>query len=259
MDPKAVGLTLIAFASFCLLSSAVYVINDIHDAPLDRLHPQKKNRPIAAGELRIWPALVFAVILGLAGLSLSWSVNQALFAIAAAYVLLQAAYTFVLKRMVILDVFAISAGFVLRVAAGAEAINVPVSSWLFICAILISLFLGLAKRRHEIVLLETAAQNHRSVLHEYSAYLLDQMIVVTVAATVVSYSLYTLSPETVHKFGTDHLKYTIPFVLFGLFRYLYLIQIRGEGGRPEKSLFDDWPLLCNGFLYALVVALVLYG
>ena len=159
--------------------------------------------------------------------------------------------------MVILDLFVIAAGFVLRVAAGAEAIPVPISSWLFVCTVLISLFLGTAKRRHELCSLEKA-EDHRATLGRYSPYLLDQMIAITAAATVVSYSLYTLSEETIRKFGTDKLKWTIPFVLFGLFRYLYLVHVRKQGDQPEKVLLTDIPLLLNVLLYGAVVVLVLY-
>jgi 4-hydroxybenzoate polyprenyltransferase len=256
-DTGAVMAAVMAFGAFCLASSAAYLLNDIFDRERDRQHPEKAKRPIASGALGVAPATVSATILWIGALVLAFLVNLHVLWIVGGYLLLQLLYSFLLKHVVILDLFVIAAGFVMRVAAGAEAIPVPISSWLFVCTVLISLFLGTAKRRHELLSL-TRAEDHRATLGKYSPYLLDQMIVITAAATVVSYSLYTLSADTITKFGTDRLKWTIPFVLFGLFRYLYLIHVRKKGDQPEKVLFTDIPLLANVLLYGAVVVLVLY-
>jgi 4-hydroxybenzoate polyprenyltransferase len=256
-DTDAVMVAVMAFGAFCLASSAAYLLNDIFDRERDRQHPEKAKRPIASGALGVAPAVVSATILWIGALVIAFLINQHVLWIVGGYLVLQLFYSFLLKHVVILDLFVIAAGFVMRVAAGAEAIPVPISSWLFVCTVLISLFLGTAKRRHELLSLEKA-EDHRATLGRYSAYLLDQMIAITAAATVVSYSLYTLSEDTIRKFGTDQLKWTIPFVLFGLFRYLYLIHVRKKGDQPEKVLLTDIPLLLNIFLYGIVVVLVLY-
>jgi 4-hydroxybenzoate polyprenyltransferase len=257
IDTDAVMAAVMTFGAFCLASSAAYLLNDIFDRERDRQHPEKAKRPIAAGVLGVAPAAVSATILWMGGMVMAFFVNLHVLWIVGGYLVLQLLYSFLLKHVVILDLFVIAAGFVLRVAAGAEAIPVPISSWLFVCTVLISLFLGTAKRRHELCSLEKA-EDHRATLGKYSPYLLDQMIAITAAATVVSYSLYTLSEDTISKFGTDQLKWTIPFVLFGLFRYLYLVHVRKQGDQPEKVLFTDIPLLINVLLYGVVVVLVLY-
>jgi 4-hydroxybenzoate polyprenyltransferase len=177
----------------------------------------------------------------------------------AAYALLQILYTFSLKHQVILDIFCIAAGFVLRVVAGGLAIGVQLSPWLFICTSLLSLFLAMAKRRHELVFLKEGATDHRQILKEYSPYLLDQMMGVVTATTVMSYALYTISEETVAKFQTTNLIYTLPFVLYGIFRYLYLVHQKVEGGRPEEVLLTDRPLLVTVVGWTIAVLLVLYG
>lgn len=256
-DTDAAMAAVMTFGAFCLASSAAYLFNDIFDRERDRQHPEKAKRPIASGALGVAPAAASAAILWIGALVLALVVNLHVLWIVGGYLVLQLLYSFLLKHVVILDLFVIAAGFVLRVAAGAEAIPVPISSWLFVCTVLISLFLGTAKRRHELCNLEKA-EDHRATLGRYSPYLLDQMIAISAAATVVSYSLYTLSEETVAKFGTDKLKWTIPFVLFGLFRYLYLIHMRRQGDQPEKVLLTDVPLLLNIILYGATVAGVLY-
>jgi 4-hydroxybenzoate polyprenyltransferase len=174
------------------------------------------------------------------------------------YVAVQIAYSTFLKEIVILDVFSIAAGFFLRVVAGAVAIDVPISSWLLICTIFISLFLGLGKRRHELLLLGEDARNHRDVFNQYNMNVLDQMVSVVTTGTVISYSLYTLSHETIKKFGTEKLWYTIPIVLYGIFRYLYIVYRREGGGSPESTLFEDKPLLGSIALYVIVVGIILY-
>jgi len=250
--------TAAAFAVFCLLSGALYVVNDLHDAAEDRRHPKKRHRPIAAGRISPRRAVLLAAVLGLGSLSAAFALGLPFFAAAAAYAVLQVAYTFKLKHVVILDIFIIAAGFVLRVAAGGLVIGVPISSWLLICMTLLALFVAMGKRRHEIVLLDAEAPDHRPILREYSAYLLDQMISVVTASTLIAYCLYTVSEETVRKFGTADLIFTVPFVLFGIFRYLYLVHKKGLGGSPEELVFQDKPLAASIALWIASVAVVLY-
>lgn len=249
----------IAFIIFCLLSGSVYTLNDLLDVKQDRTHPKKSQRPLASGKLQPPIAIVSGSILVLLSLANAFWLNTNFGFIALGYFILQIAYSTVLKHIVILDVLAVSIGFVLRAIAGAEVINVPISSWLLVCTILLALFLSLGKRRHEIILLEDNAADHRKILFEYSPALLDQMISVVTASTVVAYALYTMSAETITKFQTDNLKYTIPFVLYGIFRYLYLIHQKSEGGSPEKILLNDRPLLINIILYLLTVWFFTYA
>ena len=249
----------IAFIIFCLLSGSVYTLNDLLDVKQDRTHPKKSQRPLASGKLQPPIAIVSGSILVLLSLTNAFWLNTNFGFIALGYFILQIAYSTALKHIVILDVLAVSIGFVLRAIAGAEVINVPISSWLLVCTILLALFLSLGKRRHEIILLEDNAADHRKILFEYSPALLDQMISVVTASTVVAYALYTMSAETITKFQTDNLKYTIPFVLYGIFRYLYLIHQKSEGGSPEKILLNDRPLLINIILYLLTVWFFTYA
>jgi len=251
--------TTIAFIVFCFLSGSVYTLNDLLDVKQDRTHPKKSQRPLASGKLQPSIAIVSGSILVVLSLALAFWLNTNFGFIALAYFILQIAYSTALKHVVILDVLAVSIGFVLRAIAGAEVITVPISSWLLVCTILLALFLSLGKRRHEIILLEDNAADHRKILFEYSPALLDQMISVVTASTVVAYALYTMSAETINKFQTDNLKYTIPFVLYGIFRYLYLIHQKSEGGSPEKILLNDRPLLINIILYLLTVWFFTYA
>jgi 4-hydroxybenzoate polyprenyltransferase len=253
------GDTIIAFIIFCLLSGSVYTLNDLLDVKQDRTHPKKSLRPLASGKLQPPIAIVSGSILVVLSLTNAFWLNTNFGFIALGYFILQIAYSTALKHVVILDVLAVSIGFVLRAIAGAEVINVPISSWLLVCTILLALFLSLGKRRHEIILLEGNAANHRKILYEYSPALLDQMISVVTASTVVAYALYTMSAETINKFQTDNLKFTIPFVLYGIFRYLYLIHQKSEGGSPEKILLNDRPLLINIILYLLTVWFFTYA
>jgi 4-hydroxybenzoate polyprenyltransferase len=247
------------FAVFCLLSGAVYILNDLADRERDRKHPVKSRRPIASGAVSIPTATAVMFLAFAASLIAAYHLGLPFFVTAVAYLLLQVAYTFWLKHQVILDVFAIAAGFVLRVVAGAEVISVDISSWLIICTTLLSLFLGLGKRRHEIESMdEEAASGHRKVLEKYSTYLLDQMIGVVTASTVVCYALYTMADETVERVGSADLVYTVPFVLYAIFRYLYLIHKKGEGGNPETILTSDKPLLASIFLWAATAGIIIY-
>jgi 4-hydroxybenzoate polyprenyltransferase len=258
LKPPLVLEACLAFAVFCALSGAVYIINDLMDIEQDRKHPLKCKRPLASGLLKTRPAVLFLTVMlaGLIPCTLTL-LNWQFFCIAAGYLILQLCYSSWFKHIVIIDVFCIAAGFLLRVAAGAVAIGVSFSTWLFFCTILLALFLALSKRRHELVLLEDSAGEHRRILDEYSTGLLDQMISIVTTATLIAYILYTVSAETVAKFGSDKLKYTIPFVLYGIFRYLYLVYQKNEGGSPEKALLNDRPILLSVVLYGLAVCAVL--
>ena len=246
-----------AFAAFCLISSAQYVFNDIRDVEEDRAHPVKSRRPLASGRISRGTAVGLLAGMALGGFAVAATVNRTFLLVAAGYFVLQVLYTVWLKHVVILDVFIIAAGFLIRVVAGGVAIGVEVSSWLLICTILLSLFLALGKRRYELTLLQEDAASHRPILREYNPYLLDQMISVVTASTFVAYCLYTISAETVEKFGTKNLIFTIPFVLYGIFRYLYLIHQKKEGGTPEALVVRDKPLLLDIFLWVLAAAAIL--
>jgi 4-hydroxybenzoate polyprenyltransferase len=257
-DAAAVGEALAAFAVFCVLSGVVYLVNDIADRDSDRQHPLKARRPIASGMLPVSAAIAAAIGLGAAGLAAAYAIGPGFALVAAAYLVLQMLYSGPLKHIVIIDVLTIAIGFVLRAVAGAVAVRVEISHWLLVCTILLALFIALAKRRHEIVLLADGATSHRPILGEYSAYLLDQMIGVVTASTLISYVFYTISPETQAKFGTPWLGLTIPFPLYGIFRYLYLVHQREGGGSPSDLLLTDRPLLACVALWALAVALIIY-
>jgi len=258
-DLRAVALSVAAFVIFCALSGVVYLINDIADRHTDRQHPLKRRRPIAAGTLPVRVAATAAAIIGAAALAAALAVGWKLALVAAAYVALQALYSGPLKHIVIIDVLALSIGFVLRAAAGAVAIDVRISHWLFVCTILLAMFIALAKRRHELVLLADGAASHRPILGEYSPYLLDQMIGVVTASTLIAYIFYTISPETAEKFGTDLLGLTIPFPLYGIFRYLYLVHRREGGGSPAELLINDRPLLTCVMLWVAAVVVIIYA
>ena len=253
-----VFLTVKGFLLFSLLSSGVYIFNDITDLENDRIHPLKSKRPLPSGRLDLSSAYVSAVVLSLIGVGGGFLLRYQFGMILVAYLTINIAYSLKLKDLVILDVMAIAAGFVLRVIAGAVLIDVPTSVWLLICTVLLSLFLGFSKRRHELTLLEVQAHTHRSVLRHYSPYFLDQMIGIVTASTVMSYSLYTISEETVRKFGTTNLIYTVPFVLYGIFRYLYLVHKKEEGGNPTKIALTDAPLLINILCWVLVATFIIY-
>ena len=246
------------FAVFCALSSVVYLINDVMDREGDRQHPRKRLRPIAAGDLSVGAALLTAALLATTALAGAVLMGWHFAAVAASYVALQTLYSVALKHIVIIDALTLSIGFVLRAIAGAVVIDVVISHWLFVCTILLALFIALAKRRHELVLLADGAASHRPILDEYSAYLLDQMIAVVTASTLIAYIFYTISPETEQKFGTSWLGLTIPFPLYGIFRYLYLVHRREGGGSPSDLLLNDRPLLACVTLWVIAVVLIVY-
>ncbi|MFH1389666.1 MAG: decaprenyl-phosphate phosphoribosyltransferase [Candidatus Margulisiibacteriota bacterium] len=246
-----------AFIIFCAISSAMYLINDVKDLEFDKKHPLKKLRPIASGKVSTSLAISFALLLILTALPISFWLNASFGWVIAAYILLMLSYSFFLKNMVILDVFSIAAGFVLRAIAGVVVIEVILSPWLVICTILLALFIALGKRRHELLTLDLAGE-HRKILDEYNPRLLDQLISAVAGSTVMAYALYTLWPETITKFGTKNLVYTIPFVLYGIFRYLYLIYKKEEGGQPERTLLSDPPLLIDIVLWIAALAVIIY-
>ena len=250
--------SLAAFGLFCLLSSSVYVINDVIDIEKDRKHPLKSNRPIAKGVIGIPTAIFLFIFLAVISLGLSAFLSRTFALMALSYFALNLIYSKYLKNVVIIDVMCIAFGFVIRAVAGAVVIGVEISAWLVVCTILLALFLGFGKRRHELLLLDAQAGGHRTILTEYSPYFLDQMISVVTASTVVAYAFYTLSSEVETKLGTKHMDLTIPFVLYGVFRYLYLIHQKEGGGSPTKMLLNDVPLFVNILLWFFAVMLIIY-
>jgi 4-hydroxybenzoate polyprenyltransferase len=250
--------SLAAFGLFCILSSSVYIVNDILDRESDRKHPLKSNRPIAKGEIKVSTAIVLFILLALISLGLSALLSISFALMALSYLLLNLVYSQYLKHVVIIDVMCIALGFVIRAVAGAVVIGVEISPWLVVCTTLLALFLGFGKRRDELLILDTQAGNHRKILTEYSPYFLDQMISVVTASTVVAYAFYTLSPEVQIKLQTKYMELTIPFVLYGVFRYLYLIHQKEGGGSPTKMLLGDAPLLVNIILWFIAVILIIY-
>jgi len=233
----------LAFASFCLLASGGYVINDLRDRVADTQHPSKRFRPLAAGTIKVRHAVQVATALIVGALLLAFAVNPSVGVFALSYLALSLAYTFGLKRLVIIDVFAIATFYVLRLLAGSAAIGVKPSIWLLICGSLLALYLGFAKRRHELLLMGEGSTDHRSVLREYSPAFLDQMSVVLLSVTIVSYLMYTISSETAVRVGADLLAYSSVFVLYGVFRYMYLVHRRQAGGSPTNTLLTDRALL----------------
>ncbi len=248
-----------AFVVFCLLSSSGYIINDIRDRKADRQHPVKRSRPIASGRIRPGSAAVAAGVLSIIGITSACLLGMKFALIAIVYLGLLLTYSLLFKHIVIMDVLTLSLGFVLRAQAGAVVIAVPFSPWLMICTLLGALFLSLAKRRNELVILQrVGADNHRKILAEYSLHLLDQMISVVTASMLLSYALYTLDAKTRSTVG-ENLFLTVPFVLYGIFRYLYLVHMRKEGGDPSQLLIKDRAMLINIALWGMAVLFILYG
>lgn len=247
------------FAIFCALSSAVYLVNDVLDRDKDRLHPVKRHRPIASGVVPVPLAVGTMLALLAGGLGAAYPLGWLFFVTSVAYAGISFLYSFVFKRWVIIDVMVLAFGYTLRAVAGAEVIGVAFSGWLLLCTSLLALFLGFCKRRQELTSLGDEAAAHRSVLASYTENFLDQMIAVVTASTVISYMLYAFSPDVADKLGTEYLGATVPFVLYGIFRYFYLVHVRGEGGRPARELLGDAPLVVNVLLYAAAVVIVLYA
>jgi 4-hydroxybenzoate polyprenyltransferase len=241
-----------AFIIFCMLSGSEYIINDIIDMEKDRKHPTKRKRPIASGELKKSHALLFTFVMIICAGGGAYVINKSFFVISICYLLLILLYSLVLKYLIIVDLLVISVGFVIRAVAGCLAINVFISPWLIICAFLLALFLALGKRRHELILLGEEARGHRKILEEYSTEMLDQMIGITSGALIISYSLYTFLADD------NYMMLTIPFAIYGLFRYLFLVHAKNFGGETEMIFRDKGLLVCM-VLWAVLVVLILYG
>lgn len=256
LNPGMLSRVILGFAAFCALSSAGYLWNDLRDVAADRLHPVKRHRPIASGQVPVALAAAIAVILGVAGLALAFALGPPFGLVAALYLLLTVSYSIWLKHLVLIDVFGISAGFVLRAVGGAVAIGVPVSPWLYVCTVLVSLFLALGKRRNELELLSGRAAGHRKNLEEYTLELVDQLILIVASVTIMAYSLYTFSADNLPR---DHsMMLTIPLVVYGIFRYLYLVRVRRQGGAPEDLLLTDPGLLGTAVAWVALSVIVLY-
>ena len=258
-DYDVAGRALLAFIAFCAASSAIYLFNDLHDRESDRRHPLKRHRPIAAGTLSPGVAASAALILLAGAFFAGRGLGAGFLAALAAYATLNVLYSLALKRIVILDVMSIAAGFVLRVLAGALAVGVDVSNWLILCTTFVALFLGFAKRRHEIASLPPGETAARAVLDHYSLTFLDQLINVVTASTVVAYSLYAVDPATAERLGTAHLVWTVPLVLFGIFRFLYLLYRTNDPRSPTDAILRDVPFLANLALWGGVVLFLIYG
>jgi 4-hydroxybenzoate polyprenyltransferase len=257
-DFEYFSITIWAFLLFCMLSGSVYLINDIFDIKKDRLHPTKSKRPIASGAVSITEAALWGTVLALVSLFFSFYISIPFGVVALIYFTLNFLYSLFLKKVVIIDVMAIAFGFLLRAIAGAVVIDVAISTWLILCTILIALFLGFCKRRQELIIYEQEPTKHREILSEYSKSFIDQMIAVVTASTVISYSLYTMSPEVIEKMGTPYLNITIPFVLYGIFRYLYLIYKKEGVDSPTRIILEDKPLMLNVFFWGIAVIIILY-
>ena len=249
---------LMAFLSFSLTASAVYIVNDIADVEADRLHPEKRNRPLAARTVSVTAALGLMTLLLAIVLILIWQMDSRFIAILVIYFLLNLAYSYKLKEVVLLDVFIIAAGFMLRILGGAYAIDVRVSTWIVLCSLFISLFLGFAKRRAELVQLQGASQE-RKVLSLYKIDFIDQMLTISAAGAVISYALYTVAPHTIEMFGTDRMIYTTVFVIYGVFRYLYIIHTSSASENPTNAVTSDFTILWTGVLWILACIFLIYG
>ena len=258
-DPGQIAQSIAAFVVLCAASSAMYLFNDVWDREKDRAHPQKRGRPIASGELSVSTAVVIALLLALGSLAGAYAVRWQLLAPVAGYLILSLAYTLALKNVMLVDVLTVAIGFVIRAMAGAVALDVTFSNWLMVCTLFLALFLSLGKRRREMTLLDSQATNHREVLRHYSVDFLDRLTLIVAASTLLSYAIYTCSPEVVERLKTDKLYLTLPFVVFGLFRYLHLVHHKAGGGDPSKTLLEDWPLWLTVGLWGLTCAGIIYG
>lgn len=252
-NPQLVQQVIAAFIAFCFISSAVYVFNDLIDRERDRAHPEKRKRPIAAGRLSTGFAVTIGTLVGSAGMLLGLWAGYGVAIVLLAYMVMNVAYSVRLKHVVILDVFIISTGFMLRILAGTMGVGIPPSNWLLFCGLMITLFLGFAKRRAEMGVIADGEQgNHRAVLEDYTPILLDTFIAVSAMGVILSYSLFTMSPDTIEIHGTRNLIYTVPFIVYGLFRYVFLLHTAGSGGDPARDLFRDPHLLVSVLGWTLV-------
>jgi 4-hydroxybenzoate polyprenyltransferase len=257
-DPEPFARVMVTFFLLCLVASSVYIINDLVDIDRDRLHPKKRNRPLPSGQLPIRWAVVTAITFPVIALGVSLFLSTALTATLAGYLVLHIAYSFWLKNIVIIDVFAIAAGFILRLVAGIVVIHVTnFSPWLYICAGLLALFLAIGKRRQELILMAADAADYRAAYKDYNMPLLDDMLRMVTTGSVLTYMLYTIEAQTIRSNG-HRMMLTIPFVVYGIFRYLYLIHVQGKGSAPDELLFEDWPLLGAVTLWGLTVIILLY-
>jgi 4-hydroxybenzoate polyprenyltransferase len=256
-DSIALAHALQAFAAFCIVSSGVYAINDVLDREADRIHPAKRMRPVAAGRISTRNALFAGLTLILLGLAVGSLVNRSAALFVALYVALNGLYMWRLKQIVLMDVFAIASFFVVRLLTGAAAVEVDPSVWLLLCGGLLALYLGFTKRRHELVLLGDDSAGHRGVLSQYTPAFLDQMSMVLLSVTVVSYIMYTLESATANTVGRDLLSYSTVFVLYGVFRYLFLVHQR-DGGSPTQTLLSDRQLLIVGACWLVYCGMVIY-
>lgn len=261
--PAMITRSVEAFVVLCLLSGVIYIVNDIADLDKDRHHPLKRLRPLASGAMRRSTAVIAATAGAALGVFLSWRIGPDFLAVACGFFVLNFLYSFFLKRVVLLDAMSISLSFVLRAIAGVEALhgfgaNIEISPWLLICTLFLSLFLAFCKRRHELLTIENPA-NHRETLQEYSSALLDQLVAMSASGSVLSYALYTIWPETVEKFGTGNLVYTVPLVLIGVMRYLYLVYSKEKGGSPSDLLLHERFLLIDVVMWILLVIFILDG
>jgi len=249
-------LSISAFFSFCFISSSMYIINDILDKERDKFHPIKKLRPIASGSVSIIEGFIISFILLILSIFTASTLPQTFYLIILAYLFLQIIYTLSLKNFVILDGISIALGFILRILGGGVAIDVPISSWLFLCTFFLALFLAFCKRRAEMELENYSDQ--RQVLEKYSKTFLDHLISISAGITVLCYSLYIISPETIKKFHSPYLILTLPFVVYGIYRYLYLVHIKNIGEEPSSVLFKDKPFLLNILLWIIIFFAILY-
>ena len=258
-DVPNVLISIRAFCVYCLTASAVYILNDMADAEADRAHPEKRHRPLASWAITRTPALGLFALCAVAAGVLCAGMNTRFIVVIATYFLLNLAYSFRLKEVILIDVFVIAAGFMLRVLGGAYAIRVEVSSWIVLCSMFISLFLGFAKRRGELVNVAGAGSGApRRVLLLYRVEFLDQMLTIAAAGAVISYALYTVAPRTLATFGTENLIYTTIFVIYGVFRYLYLIHASRQGENPTNALTSDVPILVTGLLWVGACVYLIY-
>lgn len=257
--PAQIMRSILAFVLFCAASSAVYLFNDLFDIEKDRSHPEKRSRPLASGALSVSTAITLMVALAVASLAVALFINLPFGGALGLYIAINLLYTLALKNLLIIDVLTVAMGFVIRAVAGAIVLRVSFSNWLVVCALFLALFLSLGKRRRELEVAQDDPANHRAVLGQYSIPFLDTLIMIMGASTLIVYVIYTSSPEVIERLGTSKLYFTVPFVVYGLFRYLYLVEHRSAGGDPSKTLLEDAPLLATVLLWGLASVSIIYA